>query len=332
MRVAIIPTGVMELGGLAAALQRLFPEHEFLSVPKIKARPGVEATPHDQSNTHRVSNDESREGLKDDRARLVAALAGAVYPPERPDAADLAIVVDDLELINMDQPGVVIEAIRAAVRSHVERQVPTLHERYGARRGEVEVSELRRCLRERASFHLAVPMPESWLFADPRGPANSGVRSNDAVQLKQGIDPEQFETDDPAYSADDGSCCKRLHALNQRKGAKARDVPWVIGLAPRYPLCSRERHPKAYLQWLCRDPSENYCTRWKESKDGVEALRRLDWHAVLANPTWCTWLRALVDDLADGLDELPPVPGATGMLCPLTARKRDDPDAVLRNL
>lgn len=324
MRVAIIPTGVMELGGLAAALQRLFPAHELYALPKIEARPGQPATPHDQTNTHRVSAGESREGPKSPRSRLIAALAGAVYPPGRGDTADLAIALDDLELFNLDQPGVVVGAIRAAVRSHMDDQALRLTM--------ADANELRRCLRERASFHLAVPMPESWLFADKRGPANSGVQDANMVRLRQGIDPEQFETDDPEYSADDGVHCERLHALNRRKGLKPRKVPWKIDRHPEHPWCSRERHPKAYIQWLCRDPSENDCTRWQESREGVEALKKLDWHAALAKPTWCTWLRALVDDLADGLGELPPVPGATGVLCPLTARKRGDPDAVLRNL
>ncbi|HSN97320.1 MAG TPA: hypothetical protein VLS89_03445 [Candidatus Nanopelagicales bacterium] len=323
MRVAVIPTGEMELGGLAPALERLFPAHEFITIPKIPGRPGERAKPFDQSNTSRVSSEASKEGLKSDRRRLVEALAGAVYPSDRRDAADLALVLDDLELVNLDQPHVVVDSIRNSVRAHLDQQ--------RARLSDHDVRDLKQCLRDRASFHLAAPMPESWLFADPNGPVNSGVRAEESIRLKQGIDPEQFETDDPAYSSDDGAKCSQLLDRNRRRGEDRRP-PWVIKPNEKYPWCTRERHPKAYLQWLCRDPAENTCTRWQESRQGVEALRKLDWQAALAEPAWCTWLRALVEDLADGLGEPTPVPGVAGTTCPLTARKHKDQSAVLRNL
>ncbi|WP_159398026.1 hypothetical protein [Sorangium cellulosum] len=314
---AVIPTGVMELRGLAEALQQLFPGHEFYSVPRVLPRPGKEAEPFDQSNTYRVSAAPIEEGLKTNRTTLVQILAGSVFPPG-PRAADLALVLDDLELFNLDQPEVVVEAVRSTVRAHLNKQAPEV------------ARELGQCLRARASYHLAVPMTESWLFADPRGPINSGAPSAEAVRLKPGIDPEQFETEDADYSADTGASCAQLLDRNRRRHEN-RKPPWVLAPQP-YPWCTRERHPKAYLQWLLRDPEENSCTRWKEGKQGAESLRKLDWSAALSNPNHCTWVRALVDDLADGLGEPFPVPGAAVQCAPLTSRKRHGINAVLRNL
>ncbi|WP_437622195.1 hypothetical protein [Sorangium sp. So ce1151] len=207
MRVAVIPTGVMELRGLAEALKQLFPGHDFYSVPRVLGRPGRDAEPFDQSNTYRVSPASLEEGLKTNRTTLVQILAGSVFPPG-PKAADLALV-------------------------------------------------------------------------------------------------------------------RRRH--------ESRKAPWVLAPQP-YPWCTRERHPKAYLQWLLRDPDENACTRWKEGKQGADSLKKLDWSAALSTSHHCTWLRALVDDLADGLGEPFPVPGADAPCAQLTKRKRRDANAVLRNL
>jgi hypothetical protein len=316
----------VETRGLAKALQQLFPRHEFYPLLELEPRPGVDARIYAQTNTSPVSiereaEQEARaraEGKASVRMKLIQALAGAVYPPSRM-SADLVIALDDLELCNLDRPGVVVGAIRASVKVHLEEQRRSLHP--------AAFRELASCLRERASFHLAVPMTEVWLFADPKGPANSGVSDPGAVHLKADIDPEQFETDDPEYTADTGEGCTQLQERN-RKTRKNKKASWVLSQQPwRY--WQREYHPKAYLQWLCRDPKENNCTRWKETEQGADALEKLDWAASLAAPDKCSFLRSLINDLADALGEQSPVEGECA---PLTAYKPDDPDAVLRNM
>jgi hypothetical protein len=241
----------MEQRGLTGALRRLFPGHEFYSVLEREARPGVEGAVYNQSNTNRVSVAQEKrdyeQGKTSNRTKLVRALAGAVFPPG-PKAADLAIALDDLELCNLDQPAAVVFATRAAVECHLEEQRQLL-------KNPRDVQELATCLRERASFHFAVPMTEAWVFADPRGPSNSGVPASEQVRLKSGIDPEEFETDDPAYSADTGAQCAQMQDRNRRR-KENRKPPWL--LSPQsYPIWRREYNPKAYLQWLCRDPQEN---------------------------------------------------------------------------
>ena len=319
MRVAIIPTGVMELSGLEECLNRLFPEHEIVAVPRVPGRLGTHATPFSQCFTNRVVLAEAGD-VPTDLAKVVQELAGQVYPP-RDGAADLAIVIDDLELMNVDQPGVAVEAILRTVRRHVE----------GARLRPHERTDLARCLRERASFHFAVPMTEAWFFASAGSVADNGVPEDRPHRLRGGVDPEAFETDDPLYSADDGSSCTTLLERNTRHHWEQRRAPWLVAPQADAPWFTRERHPKAYRQWLCRDPNENWCTAWQESKGGAAALQKLTWRAVLANPAHCTYARAFVDDLADALGEPVPFPPG-GALAEHTRRKPRAGDTVLRNL
>ena len=128
-----------------------------------------------------------------------------------------------------------------------------------------------------------------------------------------------------------GAACERLLDRNRRRPWDQKRAPWVLAPQPDTPWFTRERHPKAYLQWLCRDPAENWCTAWQESKAGATALQALDWAAVLASPRRCAYVRAFIDDLADALGE--PAPFAKGgELAPLTSRKHPTEDAWLRNL
>lgn len=315
MRVALLATGVMEYAALAGCLGRLFPNHVFEAVPRVEGRPGVPAIPFSQSFSNRVVLDEEHD-VPTDLTKIVQELAAQVYPP-REGAADVVVVVDDLELWNLDQPGVVMEAVRRAVARHVDEVNLRPHEK----------ADLRRCLRERASFHLAAPMTEAWFYGDPGSTARNRVPEGRAPRLRAGVDPEAFETDDADYSADQGEACAQLLDRNRRR-KEDRRPPWVIAPKPEAPWFTRERHPKAYLQWLCRDPRENACTAWQESKSGAEALRALDWQAVLANPAQCTFARALLADLADALREPAPFP-AGGGLAPQTARRQG---GVLRNV
>jgi hypothetical protein len=318
VRVAIIPTGMMELRGLCGCLARLFSEHDFVEVPRVPARPGRDAEPFSQSFTARQRPSTAAD-VPTNLAKLVQELGGQVYPRRR-DAADLAVVVDDLELFNIDQPATVVEAVRQAVRSHVERAALPPQEKV----------ELARCLRERASFHLAVPMTEAWFFADAQSIARNGVPADRSARLRPSVDPESFETEDALFSADDGTACATMANRNRRRHEDRRP-PWIITPQADAPWFVRERHPKAYLQWLCRDPSDNWCTSWRESKAGAEALRELSFGAVLANPSHCAYIRALIDDLADALGEPAPFDPA-GVIAPLTSRKRPEAKAALRNL
>jgi hypothetical protein len=73
----------------------------------------------------------------------------------------------------------------------------------------------------------------------------------------------------------------------------------------------RHRHPKSYLKFLCApDPTVfspsgkvKKKSHYKEAKNGVAALEKLDWQRVLSNPNNCPFLRAFLGDLAESLSQ-----------------------------
>jgi hypothetical protein len=97
---------------------------------------------------------------------------------------------------------------------------------------------------------------------------------------------------------------------------------------PAWLVDNREAHPKAFLSWLCRDGTEKKCSRYRETHEGAKALCDLDWASVLGHPERCTFVRALIEDLADGLGE-PPI---VGQRSPVTSRLQRRASLVLRNI
>lgn len=325
MKIALIPTGVMELVGLARSLQRCFgDEHEFVAIPKVPEAPGVSATPFAGFTSDGVDRDRA-----DDASSAVCELAQElvlqVYPRTRRGrgerAADLAIVLDDLELENIGAEAMVAETFRAAVKRQIETTKPA------------DRVELRRCLRNHGSFHIVSAMAESWFFADPNGMRLNHVPVGRPVRMVNGIDPERFETDDPAYLVDDGSACTGLIAevLRRKKQAQYKRAPWVTIHDPRHPHRTRARHPKHYLEWLCRDPADKRCTTWRERSVGGQALAQLDWAAVLSNDQHCAFARSFLEDIATAIGA--PTPGLPdGRHEALTRWRAPHLPGVLRNL
>lgn len=104
-------------------------------------------------------------------------------------------------------------------------------------------------------------------------------------------------------------------------------------LLPRPELTAyrRERHPKAYVTWLCRDPLDKRGSTYRESESGTAALKALDWTRVLDTAGHCTYARAFMRDLAAILG--PPATALPeGDEPPLLARGATLPESVLRNL
>lgn len=155
------------------------------------------------------------------------------------ESADVVVVLDDLELANRHQPDRVARVFRRAVEHH-------LKELQGAR------MRTENALRERVSFHLIVPMIEAWFFGDPQALRAAGVPAGVAPILSQeGL--EDFRTLDLQYECASEADCPSWIA----KGRKKADRPKWLG-------AQRERHPKGYLQWLCRDGAAKDCTSYDE--------------------------------------------------------------------
>jgi hypothetical protein len=253
-------------------------------------------------------------GFPSNLDKLIRELASAVHPGRDGTPFDRAVLLEDLELANLDQPEVVVDEVRRAVRAHLEwlsEERPTFAER------------VCRALRERASFHLAVPMVESWFFADPGGLARAGVP---AVRLPPCVvagDAEALRVLDTEYLADDGMGCSRWRSLPPDRQRDYRPV-WLIARD------WRERHPKAYLSWLCRDPAERRCTAYREVDGGRVALEGLEWADALRVAEHCRYLRSLVCDLAESLEVV--LPFTCGELAGLTSPHHLPQDPVLRNI
>jgi hypothetical protein len=302
MRVSLIPTGRMELKGLAPALARLFPDHEFVAIAADRL-----GNPYAGFTSARLPLQPPRNPGPRSPAQKLAARLAAELTPESDEPADLAIVIDDLELLNADQPEVVSRVFRDAVEQHVR----TLERLLSA----PQLDRIKGLLGTRASFHLAVPMIEAWLFADPVGPERAGVPAERPWKLVDACDPEQFETDDAAYRGDDGAECQSL------RGALA---PWVA--------LDRHRHPKKYLQWLCRAPGEKDCTGYQESHGGAAALSSIDWPSLLWQTECCRYVRSLLVDISEALQQEPVGVSLLGERAALTSIYTRRAAPVLRNL
>ncbi|HYO53700.1 hypothetical protein [Archangium sp.] len=284
VRVQLIVTGELERLGLHLSLRKLFAptgaDVEFL--PPLKTQ---------DFTSNRVGALLPREqAAKSLAAKLAGSLVSTVYPGRGGAMqADHVIAVDDLELVNADQPEHVLEYFRHAVRAHVDSTFPTATTR----------NRVYQSLAERGSFHLLAPMVETYFFGEAaaleRAKAHRAPNRFDTAR-----DLEDFEVDDAAYLAPAPST-----------------APWKA--EPRH------RHPKNYVRYLC-DPTGTQLRAYRETHEGLDALRVLDWIAVLRHEPHAAFSRALVDDVADALNVPSPCPGVCS---PLTVRKGD---GLLRNI
>lgn len=319
MRIKLIPTGRCELLGLPECLRRVFPEHTFETVP-ARVEPDGTRVPFDGFTSTRLPSSFVPGNL----LKLVQQLASEVHPGRDGQPADLAVLLDDLELENADQAEVVTGAVRDAVRQHLEA--------LSLRENAARVQRVKDALRERASFHLAAPMIEAWFFAAQTALSAAGVPADRLPpRLRMDSDPEAFETDDAAFSQDDGAACEAMRAENAHRRKPVRP-PWVLPPRPELPDYRRERHPKAYLAWLCRDPQDRRCcSTYRESHGGAAALRDLDLRQVLRTREHARFVRSFLRDLADALGS-PAVDFLEGEEHPLVSRSMARRDRVLRNL
>ncbi len=302
MRISLITTGEMEFRGLANALQRLFPAHAFDVEPDTPGKPfhGFTScrvqplTPQDPPG-HAVR-------------MLRAALGTVVRANATTPASDLAIVVDDLEIVNKTNEAVLLDHVRESAQWLIGSVGPATDPAVVAKR-----------LREQISFHLAAPMMESWFFGDMSALQTEVPAAYWPPRITANRDPEDFLTDDLAYENDTGAACAATTQSSRR--------PRPFWLKP-----DRREHPKAYMKWLLRNPNLAYCSSYMESQEGVRILGRLDWSTLLATPTWFPYLRALVHDLESALG--PPAfdIAAGGTEASWTSISQPRTNPVLRNL
>lgn len=310
MRVALLPTGRTEWHGMSNALTRLFVGHSFYPVPtKREVESYPDRFPYDGFTSSALTA-RSEDDPPESAIELVARAAQEALGDRRSEAADLVVVLDDMELANANQPDRIARVFRAAVARHLA----------GLSRARGKTEE---ALRERVSFHLITPMIEAWFFGDPRALVAAGAPPEATPRLAV-TDIEAFRTNDESYlAATDASC----PCWASRRDKKNRPK-WLGGH-------SRAHHPKGYLQWLCLDGGAKNCTSYDETHGGGRALSGLRWEALLGeDASRARYLRALLADLADDLGDpvTGPVAEHDAPPIPVTRRSARPRGHVLRNL
>ncbi len=197
---------------------------------------------------------------------LASTLVNAIYPSRKSGPRiDFAYVIEDVELCNQAHPERILSAFRTAVEQCINSQWP-------------QQTELRfRDIANQCSFHLFRPMTEAYFFGEP----NALVRAkahHGPDPLPVNADLENFQTTDTNYLA-----------LPPNK--LIADMP------------DRAHHPKSYVQYLCNPSlSANRKQGYRETHNGCDALRTLDWESVCSRPPHCPFLTAFLDDLCDALN------------------------------
>lgn len=287
--VRLVVTGALEQAALAQALGRAFPTTQF---EPLGGMVGVGFTSREVRHFE--------EGpVANDVMKYAAYIVAEVENPGtlRKKRADHVIAVEDLELVNAGHAGQVVQALRAAIVGHVRATYPNLKKQ----------ERVFEALRQRASFHLAVPMTESWFFGEPAALVRAGqLPGRSSLFDRATRDPEDFEVEDPTYAGVPPSDLKR---------------EW-----PHNPAL-RSKHPKKYISFL-GDKNLDALTAYKESTTGAAALRDLDWLQVLSRAEQYPFLRAILADLEDAIGE-----GATGFTFtkPTCATWPPPRENVLRN-
>lgn len=219
------------------------------------------------------------------------------------DPSRFAFAIDDLELANrppLGEPANVVGLVRAAVESFLADQ-------FSSDRARERHREL---LRERCSFHLLAPMLEAYFFGERGALTRAGVPVGREAHRAAG-DVESFRANDPSWSAPQSPAWQ---AMRDRR-ARGRQNP--------------DDHPKDYLDFL-RDPT---APTYKETRDGVAALRTLAWRDV----AWDSrdglgFARAFFADLASAADQPPPLGDAQGDPVTWASRRGGPRTLALRNL
>jgi hypothetical protein len=276
----------MEHRALGDALARVFPDHIFVARPSEQHVNGF--TSRDVAPLATAQPGPIPTSLDE----LAAELVNAILPGRRGQRIDYAYVVEDLDLCNQSQPGLVLDLFRNAVDSYIHRSWPQ------------QSDAIYKQVRERCSFHLFSPMTETYFFGEPD--ALQRARVSRKPRLPADLDLEHFRTIDQDFQA-----------LPPGSNDIA-DMP------------QREFHPKAYLRYLCDPTLTDKRKRYKESDHVVGALRSIDWAQVLGPSPHCPFLHALLDDLAEALNR--PLPFVDPTKADYRARFPGPKNRNLRNL
>lgn len=291
--IRFIVTGDLEKQAIVDSVRRLFPDQvggqtvEYF--PTRKAQGGATTYPLPPVGTGKVPTN---------LERLVRKMLAEVLDGDKDGKPDLVVGLDDLELANLHQPGVVVGWVRCAVQADLDR-------RFGSSMAREQAAHV---VQRRCSLHLLVPMIEAYFFGDPSALQRAGVDADVPYPLAHG-DLENFETSDSGFL---------LVAAARNAEKQGQGYPWW----------REEKHPKSYLEHLVEG-----CGRLYDEPEGAAALRTLGWPAVSVAGPPLGFARSLFEDLSDwfGLPSNVLGPGVCSALT-YPARTVDRSTLFLRNL
>lgn len=204
MRIQLIVTGDAERAGFAASLLALFPQKLEIVVSKVN---GI--------TSNRLGKHPGETPIPTIAHGLAAMILAGLEPGRRREGSiDMVLAVDDLEIANIDQPGVVVDYLVEELRLLVRSKFPLL----------AEQNRIYGLLSSKASFHLLCPMLESYFFADVDALKATGAAVQKNRFSASVLDVERFEVADPAYDS-------------------VRQSPW----SPQ----QWAQHAKHYVEYLC---------------------------------------------------------------------------------
>ncbi|MBK6648460.1 MAG: hypothetical protein IPG42_01345 [Betaproteobacteria bacterium] len=218
---------------------------------------------------------------------------------------DLVIVIDDVELGNLGQEGIVVKAFQEAVKAKLD----SLRANHSA----VNLQRIQLRVHACCSFHLLCPMVESY-FCRPRNIGRWGSSADCKSKLGPSSNVEKFDA-----TPDENPNWQTLYrAENARKQLK--DTWWRT-----------ECHPKRYLTHLL---SISNVAEYQETVLGAKMIEATNWAAVAKSETDSPIVSAFLEDIWDWFG-IPPTFGQfLGQSSTATYRVRTTPpnQRLLRNI
>lgn len=272
-RIKLIVTGDMEKAVLHQSLKRYFPDNRNSKGVIWDTPRKAQCVTSSPLRPLAAGASPSNPMIELAKAMVAEAITG-----KRGEAADLVIVIDDVELGNLGQEAVIAEHFCAAVNKVIQSKNFDLSEE----------NRWRNEIQQKCSFHLLKPMVEAYLFGDPVALRLAGVPNGVNPCLVHSTDVEQFESNDALWLP----ICQTENAQKQ-----LQNKPWW----------RNERHPKRYLEHLTERGQETY----EETKHGKNALVELDWLNVPKCQQDIPIFRSLFEDISEWFGIPSPMSGQT---------------------
>lgn len=285
-RIKLIVTGDSEKAALHRSLAQCFPTHTASGDSVVWDTPRKEAG----VTSYRLK---AGKPPSSSMKTLVNAMFAEALNSKQPKGTppDLVIVVDDVELGNAGQEGVIVQAFQTAVKDKLN----ALQQQQSAS----TFSRIQARIQTACSFHLLCPMVESYFFADSATLAVGGVAASISPRLLHPTNVEQFDASPDLHPA--------WQALCQRENSRQHSLEHL--------WWQTERHPKHYLSHLLDISGvEGYF----ETTLGAQMIQALNWNRMAKTPTDSPIISALLEDIWDWFGQTPLLGDCVGQSSPAT--------------